>query len=349
MLGIIGGGQLGMFLCISAKKRNIETVVLDPNPNCSCKMFCDKLIVAEYNDKEKIAQLFDMCEYVTYEFENIDDKVLESNDLKKLVPNLNSLVYSKNRLIEKSIAKASGFNVGPYFEINSVDDLVKFKEKEKKYILKTCSDGYNGLNQVLLDKDLSPALPLLQQPCILEEIIDFDYEFSIIGAMNLKGEFAFHTTNINVHKNRTLHSSYISMSNSTKLKNLLKKFMTLNNLNGILTIELFSKDNVFYFNEMACRTHNSGHSSLDGCNISQYDFAISSIYDSKFEKVKSKECMMFNLYGSQIEYFRNNKIDGVIFYDYYKECRPNRKMGHINITDLSLKDKIEKILEDTHE
>lgn len=348
MLGIIGGGQLGMFLCQSAKKRDIKTVVLDPNPNCSCKDYCDTLIVSKYDDQENINKLFNLCDYVTYEFENIDLEVLTNNDTSKLIPNLNSLLYSKDRLLEKSIAKASGFNVGNYYQIDNMNDLKYYLKDDTKYILKTCSDGYNGLNQVVISSNnINDALPLLNQKCIIEEIIDFDYELSIIGAINLKGQFIFHSTNINVHRNRTLFSSILVRS--TKLKTILKKFMILNNLNGILTIELFCKDNVFYFNEMACRPHNSGHTSLDGCNISQYDLVISSIYDKKFKKIKTSECMMFNLYGKQIDYFKENKIDNVIFYDYHKEYQPNRKMGHINVIDLSLENKITKILEDTYE
>ncbi len=331
-LGIVGGGQLGMFLVLAAKKRGLKTIVLDPNPKCSASNYADKFICASFTDEKSIGKLFEDTDYVTYEFENINLDVLLQNDLQKLVPRLNSLLISQDRLLEKQVAQNSGLKVGKFYAIDDLDDLrICMKKLNKKGVLKTRRFGYDGKGQAILESADYEG-DLLQVPCILEEYLDFDYEVSLIGARNLHGEFSFLSLNINEHLNHILFKSVLTQSK--KYETILERFMEINNLYGILTIEFFVVDGELYFNEIAPRPHNSGHSSLDVCTYSQYDLAISAIIDDTFSSNSCKSATMFNILGSDIEYFRNNELENVMFYDYFKEeVRDNRKMGHLTTSD----------------
>lgn len=326
ILGIIGGGQLGMFLCQSATKRNIKTIVLDPDPNCPCVKFANELIVSDYNDSNSIIELFNKSDYVTYEFENISSSVLDLIDVSKLIPKENSLIFAKNRILEKTLAKASGLNTPKYSYINNIKTLES--HTDFPYILKSNVGGYDGKNQYVINS-LANYKNIPNIEYILEEKINFDFEFSIIGFRNRKNKFYFFPPFINEHRNGILHHSKLG---DIKFDySLFERFMEKLDLIGILCIEFFYRDGQIYFNEMAPRPHNSGHLTLDAFKYNQFDMAISAILDDEFpenELIENTE--MYNVLGQHYE-----KCKGTLkFYDYYKkDCRENRKMGHININE----------------
>lgn len=339
-IGIIGGGQLAMFLCDAANKRNIETYVLDPNPSCSAKRTCTNLIVGAYDDQQLLQALFMNCDYVTYEFENIDLMSLAKNDQTKLVPPINSLTIGRDRFLEKATALSCGLNVGAFQTVDSIDDIKSFLNKYPKAVVKTRSFGYDGKGQLIVtENNYQDSLELLTTDCIIEQFIEFDYEVSIIGCRTKSGEFQTVSYNRNYHRNHILERSEIIECNF--LDEQLKTFMMLNNLYGILTIEFFVKDNQFYFNEIAPRPHNSGHSSIEGCSHSQYDLALSAILNEHLPIVTHEKYVMFNVLGQhyyQIKDLITNGIinlsDNTVFHDYHKpEVITNRKMAHITSND----------------
>lgn len=326
-LGIIGGGQLGMFLCQSAKKRNIKTIVLDPDRDCPCRNYAYELIVTDYNDEKGIVNLFSKSDYVTYEFENISSTILDLVDTYKLIPKENSLIFSKNRILEKTLAKACGLNVPKYSYINNPKVLKEYTDFP--YILKSNTGGYDGKNQFKINCHEDYELVPNDIEYILEEKIDFDFEFSIIGFRNRSNKYYFYPPFINEHRNGILHHSKIGDFDFDY--DIFKRFMEKLDLIGILCIEFFYKDGEIYFNEMAPRPHNSGHLTLDAFKFSQFDMAISAILDETFPENKLIEnTEMFNVLGQHYDLSKGMSN----FYDYgKKECRENRKMGHINVND----------------
>lgn len=339
ILGIIGGGQLGMFLCQSATKRNISTVVLDPDENCPCSNYANELIVADYNNEKSIIDLFSKCDFVTYEFENISSSVLSMVDTCKLIPKENSLIFSKSRILEKTLATSCGLNTPKFSYINNYNTLKEYTNFP--YILKSNTGGYDGKNQFVINsKEDYESIPKNIE-FILEEKIDFDFEFSIIGYRNKHNKFYFFPPFINEHKNGILHHSKLGEIDFDY--SIFKDFMKKIDLIGILCIEFFYKNGEIYFNEMAPRPHNSGHLTLDAFKYSQFDMAISSILDDCFPVNELKEkTEMYNCLGQHYEKFKD-KLDKSVFYDYgKKECRVNRKMAHVNVNQKNSK-KVEEL------
>ncbi len=351
-IGIIGGGQLAMMLVEACSKRNIDCVVLDPNPKCSASHVCNNIIVADYDNKEALNELSKRVDIITYEFENINLDVIREND--KVLQGVKPLYIASSRNIEKQYAIKSNLNPVPFSSVESIDDIKTFIDKyDLPIILKTNQFGYDGKGQYVLNNidNLNTCEDFLKNPCILEKMIDIDYEFSIITFRNKRGDITFLPSTKNVHINSILHTS--ECSTDFKLDDLLyskvKDFLEINDLYGIITIEFFV-DTVgnIYFNEMAPRPHNSGHYSIEGCSKSQYDLLIDSLTNINFEEIKYYDTFMVNVLGQDydrfIEYMKSNSNPNIYFHDYYKdEKRINRKVGHITAVGKDAISEIKKL------
>ena len=126
-VGIIGGGQLGMMLAESLKKKGAYVLALDPNPNCSCSHVCDEIIVGDYGDLDKLKELGDKSDVLTYEFENVPaDKLIYLKNTYNIPQGIEPLFDSQNRIREKNNARAHGLKTPNYYEINSLKDLILF-------------------------------------------------------------------------------------------------------------------------------------------------------------------------------------------------------------------------------
>ncbi len=343
-VGIIGGGQLAMMLASAAKKLQIETVVLDPNPECSASFVCDQLIVANYDNYSSLEKLAASCDVVTYEFENVDvesiDKINEK--YQNVVQTTKPLKLSNDRLVEKEAAALSGFNPAPYADIKSESDIVQFGiEYGYPLVLKTRRLGYDGKGQFVIGSEDEVADPdvkdIISQGAIIEKMIDLDYELSVIVIRNSKGEMRLIPSPINSHVNNILFASEISsVEIDNKVIELVSKYIDYHNLVGIITVEIFvAKDQNIYFNEIAPRPHNSGHYSIEGCNHSQFDMHLRAICNLEMPTVELvAPSIMVNVLGQDYEFakewYQTNKCEGIYFHDYFKqEAKVNRKMAHI--------------------
>ncbi len=344
-IGIIGGGQLGMMIAEAAKKLNVKTIALDPNPNCSCKYICDEVIVGDYNDVNKLEELGKKSDVITYEFENIEAKPLEF-----LVKNYNlkqgikQLYISQNRLREKEAARSCGLKTAPFYKISSYEDLKEaYNKLNGKAIYKTTTLGYDGHGQYVINNLEDLEKVKLGEEGILEGFVDFDYETSIIMVRDKFKTVSLEPT-INYHKDGILDISYACKKNDlvfTKLKQASYKFMEELDIYGILTIEYFVKGDDFYFNEMAPRPHNSGHFSIEGSSLSQYDLLVNYLLDLPLEEpILLKNSVMKNILGVDYASLNDFKdLNNVYIHDYHKkEVKSLRKMAHITFTDINYDD-----------
>lgn len=341
-VGIIGGGQLGMMLAEALKKYAAYVIALDPNPLCSCKYVCDEIIVSEYNDLANLKKLADRVDVITYEFENVNAKALiYLNENYNLPQGIRPLFDSQNRIREKENAIKNGLSPVEFYKILNEDDLLKgISEIGYPCVYKTTTLGYDGHGQVVLrsDKDLPLVSKYLGGEGILEKYLKYDYEASVILVRDNKEIVAF-PPSYNIHKDGILDltvAGFLDDLISEKLINKSKAFMNSCNYYGILAIEYFVKDGEIYFNEMAPRPHNSGHYTIEGCNISQYEELARFLL--KLPLIEPKlvsKTVMKNVLGEDLE----NKCPFGFWHDYYKkESRPKRKMGHITFTNTSLDD-----------
>lgn len=343
-IGIIGGGQLGMMMSSEAKKLNKTTIVLDPNPNCSCLYESDKVIVGEYSDIDMLCELGDNSTLLSYEFENVNSDALKLLHGKYSIPQgIQPLFDSQDRLIEKDNANKNGLTTVKYQKCDGIEDIYSFKEKVNyPFIYKTRREGYDGHGQFVIrnENDIDKIKNELgKDKGILEEMCNFDYECSI-SMIRSKNQFIHFPISRNIHKDGILDLSIVDNSIQNQL--LIKKsqeFMERCSYYGILTIEYFIKDDKFYFNEMAPRPHNSFHYTIEGCNTNQFLELDKFLLNMKLTEPKLlSPTIMKNILGRDMKNIDKYLAirDSHLHMYHKKEEREKRKLGHITYTNMTI-------------
>ncbi|PGZ92846.1 5-(carboxyamino)imidazole ribonucleotide synthase [Bacillus sp. AFS029533] len=358
-IGIIGGGQLGRMMALSAKEMGYKIAVLDPTPNSPCGQVSDIEITAEYSNIEAIKQLAKVSDVITYEFENIDVNALEYLDEHSYLPQGSELLkLTRNRLTEKTAIQNLGIKVAPF---RLVENEEQFSEAVTKIglpaVLKTTTGGYDGKGQVVLrsEEDFVEALELVKkQQCILEGWVPFEKELSIIVARNSNGEVSTFPIAENVHINQILHTSSVP-ANTSKLvietaESYAKKVASSFHLVGVLAIELFvTEDEQVYINELAPRPHNTGHYTMEAVETSQFKQHIRAVCNLPLGNTELlKPVVMVNILGEHVEevlkVMQNDSTLNVHLYG-KEESKKGRKMGHINIMAASTELAMQKVQE----
>ncbi|MAI29755.1 MAG: 5-(carboxyamino)imidazole ribonucleotide synthase [Rickettsiales bacterium] len=336
-LGILGGGQLGMFICEAATKHNIKTTVFSDKKNFSAKNFCDNFLIGSFSDQKLLDEFINSSNFFTIETENIPIEVIKQIEKrKKIFPSSNIVEITQNRLKEKNFLNSiNGVKTAKFEKIQSFYDLEKyFKLFGKIGILKSCEMGYDGKGQYLIsDKNINNFKQTDLKDYIFEEVLDFNKEISVIVCCSKKDTILYPPVE-NIHKNSILRQSIYPARIGSKVKNeallLAKKIAVELKLHGILAIEMFlMKNDELLINELAPRPHNSGHWSLDFCKYSQFESLIFSIFKEKVMQPEPlNSCKMINVIGE--DYEEKKKIsEKYKFYDYFKgEIKKLRKMGH---------------------
>ena len=336
-LGIIGGGQLGMFICIAARKIGLKTLVYSQEEDFSARKFCDKHIIGNIKSKEKIEKFIEDSDFCTVETENIHKDFLRIIEKRKnLFPSSNIIEISQNRLKEKKFLNSlKNIETAKYFEVNNFKDL---KESAKNLnfncILKTQEFGYDGKGQFTIKKEnLHYFENQILKNFILEEKINFKLEISVIVARNSSNTIVYPPVK-NIHKGSILRETIFPAKIDNHLKqSAIEKAIYISenlDLNGILAVEMFiTNDDQILINELAPRPHNSGHWTMDACKFSQFDNLVSIINCNEvYEPEPYRNCKMINIIGE--EYMSLKKIkNSYKTYDYFKKnIKSNRKMGH---------------------
>ncbi|WP_026314595.1 5-(carboxyamino)imidazole ribonucleotide synthase [Heyndrickxia acidiproducens] len=344
-IGIIGGGQLGRMMALAAKEAGFRIIVLDPTPDSPCVQAADAQIVAEYNDEKALRMLAKRCSVITYEFENIDYESLKKTAGFAYVPQGAELIrITQNRIYEKEAIMKAGVRVAPYQVVTNEAELNTAVAKiGYPCILKTARGGYDGKGQVTLTKEssLSETKALLGHgPCVLEKMIDFTKELSVIIARNTAGETSLFPVVENIHHDHILHQTIaparIEDSVKEEAQAVALQVAESIGLVGTLAVEMFLEaDGTIYVNELAPRPHNSGHYSIEACSISQFGQHIRAICNWPLRKVELlKPAVMVNLLGQHvakaIEQIPLQPQWSVHIYG-KKEAKHQRKMGHITV------------------
>ncbi|PEC51259.1 5-(carboxyamino)imidazole ribonucleotide synthase [Bacillus sp. AFS077874] len=358
-IGIIGGGQLGRMMALSAKEMGYKIAVLDPTPNSPCGQVSDIEITAEYSNLEAIKQLAKVSDVITYEFENIDVNALEYLDEHSYLPQGSELLkLTRNRLTEKTAIQSLGIKVAPF---QLVENEEQFSEAVTVIglpaVLKTTTGGYDGKGQVVLksEEDFVEALELVKkQQCILEGWVPFEKELSIIVARNSNGEVNTFPIAENVHINQILHTSSVPANTSKSVietaENYAKKVASSFHLVGVLAIELFvTEDEQVYINELAPRPHNTGHYTMEAVETSQFKQHIRAVCNLPLGNTELlKPVVMVNILGEHVEEVLNvMQNDSTLNVHLYgkEESKKGRKMGHINIMAASTEQAMQKVQE----
>ncbi|HFI0734356.1 TPA: 5-(carboxyamino)imidazole ribonucleotide synthase [Streptococcus suis] len=340
-IGIIGGGQLGQMMAISAIYMGHKVITLDPAADCPASKVSE-VIVAPYNDVVALKQLAERCDVLTYEFENVDadglDAVIKDGQLPQ---GTDLLRISQNRIFEKDfLAKKAGVQVAPYKVVTSSLDLEGL-DLSKNYVLKTATGGYDGHGQKVIREgvDLVEASQLANSAeCVLEEFVNFDLEISVLVSGN-GSDYTVFPVQENIHRNNILYKTIvparISDELAEKAKTMALQIAGKLHLAGTLCVEMFVAGQEILVNEIAPRPHNSGHYSIEACNFSQFDTHIRGILGQPLPPIcLLSPAVMINVLGQDMEAaqaFSQENPNAYLHFYGKLEAKHNRKMGHVTV------------------
>lgn len=362
-IGIIGGGQIGKMIAQEAKRMSLKVVILDPSRDCPASTLCDRLIVADFKDENKIRDLAKSSDVITYEIELANSKALKNLELKNypIFPSPHSLYLIQNKFRQKKFLKENNLPVPEFKKINSINDLLLVAKRfEYPLMLKACEDSYDGRGNYLIKckEDISIAYNSFQnREMFAEKYVDFKTEISIMVARNKKGQIATFPIAENIHKNNVLDTTIVPANISPKINEaaeiIAQNVVTCLNDIGIFGIELFvsNKDEIF-INEIAPRPHNSGHYSIEGCSISQFEQHLRTILNFPLSKPELvRPTVMKNILGPPnfsgtyriIGLSKLLSLPSTKIHLYGKRITsPGRKLGHITCTGRTLEEVIKR-------
>ena len=319
-IGIIGGGQLGRMLAMSAKEMGYKIAILDPSPDCCARIFSDKFIEANFDDYNKIEELCKISDVITFEFENIDaDSLAELEKKYNFVQSSDVLRTTQHRYYEKEFARKLDIPTVNYIHVEDNTDI----DINQTYLMKTLRFGYDGKGQKKISKKEE-----IESQTILEEFISLDKEISVVASKD-KYEVQIIAVVENEHRNNILYRSKVPTTTTSDQE----KLGILENIEyyGVLTVEFFISNGEVVFNEIAPRVHNSGHITMQSATKSQFRAHIEAICGLRVGKIENRETTLYNILGQDEDYFKDliTKKQGYLHL-YEKEPRLNRKIGHIN-------------------
>lgn len=356
-IGIIGGGQLGRMMALAAKEAGFKIAVLEPSMDSPCGQVADIRIVAAYDDEAALEELAEVSDVITYEFENIDYEGLKRLAEIAYVPQGAELVrITQDRVTEKDAIVKAGCPVAPYIVVNSYEELVEQINKiDYPSIVKTARGGYDGKGQQQLNskEDIPLAEELFEHSqCIVEGFVPFTKEISVIVQRNGFGETYCLPVGENIHVHHILHETIVParVSDETvkRAEEAAAKIADYLQLVGTLAVEMFVlEDGQIIINELAPRPHNSGHYSMEACNVSQFGQHIRAVCGWPLRKPKLwAPAVMVNVLGQHAVPLSNSisKYPDWSIHLYGKaEAKVNRKMGHVTIMTDNIDETLKQI------
>ena len=364
-LGVMGGGQLGRMFVHAAQRLGYNTVVLDPDAQSPAGLVSHDHIYTQYNDARGLAQLAALSDAVTTEFENVPAAALAQLALlRPVAPSAACVAIAQNRIEEKAhftacadVSGDSNIKVAPYAVIETAAQLAVVPANLLPGILKTARMGYDGKGQVRVKtlSELAAAWADLHSvPCVLEKLMPLKAECSVVVARGFDGRVVSFAPQRNVHVDGILAVTHAYPSNmpqaeSIKAQRATESIASHLGYVGVLCVEFFIVDDGtehggLIVNEMAPRPHNSGHYTMDACDVSQFDLQVHAMAGLPLPQPhQHSPAIMLNLLGDvwfdpagqqrTPDWQAVLSLPGTHLHLYGKlEARIGRKMGHLNIT-----------------
>ena len=361
-LGIIGGGQLGMMITEAAKNLSehiSEITVLDPTENCPAAQAGAKQIVGDFKDELAILKLAEQSDIITYEIESGNTDVL-SKLKAKIEPSPSTLGIIQDKFSQKTFLSGNELPVSQFYEITSLVDLhEKIKELGLPVLLKLRRDAYDGRGnfKITSSDEIEKAYQHFDRKSLMvEKFVNFKMEVSVIAARNTKGDIVTYPLVENIHENNilkmTIAPARVSDDVIKDAGEIARKTMEVLKGAGVFGIEMFiDQDDEILINEIAPRVHNSGHHTLQSCKTSQFEQHLRAILGLDLGSTelvhKTVMCNILGPDGFEGKYEPVQlKKDGIYLKMYGKNVsKPQRKLGHFNIVDLSDSEDIDQLLE----
>ena len=362
-LGVLGGGQLGRMWVHAAQSMGFQTVVLDPDPQSPAGLVSHQHIQTDYLDSAGLQQMAAACQAATTEFENVPaDALAQLSKTIQVAPNAHAVAVAQDRRLEKAHFVTCRVPVAPFAVIDSQEDLDAVLNQRAGIsllpgILKTARMGYDGKGQVRVRNphELVDAYKQLGGvACVLEKMLPLKAEYSVIVARGHDGAMVHLPIQHNVHRDGILAMTQVwsgicDRALETQAIDAAKSIAQELQYIGVLCVEFFVlQDNTLVVNEIAPRPHNSGHYSLDACDVSQFGLQLRCMAGLPLNQPRQHSpAVMLNLLGdiwsadklgsdklgSDPNFPEVLKLSGTHLHLYGKgEARKGRKMGHLTIT-----------------
>src|SRR5690625_445202 len=342
-IGIIGGGQLGRMMAIAARYMGYKIAVLDPTSNCPTAQVADEQIVAAYDDLDAIKELTTKSDVITYEFENVDLTAARFIEKQGKLPQGSlALEITQNREREKQFITEANLPVPPFAIVrNRAECEQAFEKIDFPAVIKTCQGGYDGKGQLKLtsESDIPAAIIFAENnaTCIIEQWISFDKEISVVFTRAQTGELTLFPIAENDHKDHVLHQTIVPAQISSNIEEkaiqAAERLAKEMGVVGTFAIEMFVQGEDIFINEMAPRPHNSGHYTIEACNVSQFTQHIRAICGWPLAPVELLQpAGMINVLGEDIPaVLRVMETCPSGYLHLYGKAEPKekRKMGHL--------------------
>lgn len=365
-LGVMGGGQLGRMFVQAAQEMGYFTAVLDADPASPAGLVSHYHIDTPYDDEQGLAQLMQRCEAITTEFENVPAPALMTLGAHRPVaPGAHAVAVAQDRIAEKAhfvaCAQAGGVGPAPYAAIETEALLNAVPDDLLPGILKTARLGYDGKGQARV-KDRAELATAWNQmgrvPCVLEKRLPLKSELSVIVARGADGQLVHFPPQRNLHRDGILAVTEVFEGNlpaALAQQAVAATTAIAHQLNyvGVLCVEYFviddgSEHGALVVNEMAPRPHNSGHYTLNACDVSQFELQVRAMAGLPLVQPRQHSpAVMLNLLGDL--WFNDTSqprtpdwaavlaLPGTHLHLYGKlSARAGRKMGHLNVTGPSV-------------
>jgi 5-(carboxyamino)imidazole ribonucleotide synthase len=318
-------------LAEASKTLGVDVICAGQPGDCAEQVV--EVVSVNLEDAAEVAVFAASVDLVTIESENIHADVLHGVNL---YPNARAVGIAQDRLLEKQFFHDCGTGTAPFAPVDSLEDLHQAMGKTGlPAILKTRRMGYDGKGQVRLRnvEDAAGAWAELGGvPCILEGMVKFEVEVSLIAARARAGEIVFYPLIENRHRDGILRTSIAPFVNP-QLQQRAEKYLTalLQKLDyvGVLAVEFFVVDGTLLANEMAPRVHNSGHWTIEGSATSQFENHLRAIVGMDLGSTESSPTVMLNCIGSMPSEQETSAFSQIHRHDYGKDPRPGRKVGHL--------------------
>lgn len=342
-IGVLGGGQLGRMLAGAAARLGFDTAILSPETDPPAARVAARAFTAPYENRHALEAFAAACDVVTYEFENVPATAVAM--LQELgvpvAPGGRALAVAQDRVSEKTFVNSEGIATVPFAAIDRVEDLrLSLERIGLPALLKTRREGYDGKGQVWIQRAAEAETAFRRiggKPAILEGKADFRRELSVIAARSRDGRVAVFPLAQNTHEAGILRTTVApadaSPTTEAKARQIAQRLLNGLEYVGVMGVELFElADGRLLVNEIAPRVHNSGHWTLDACEVDQFEQHIRAVAGWPLGPAHAfARAEMTNLIGDEADGWRELAGEpGARIWLYGKgEARPGRKMGHV--------------------
>jgi len=341
-IGILGGGQLGRMLALAAARLGLHCHVFCPDPDAPAFDVVRRGTVADYGHEAALDRFAENVDVVTYEFENVPAETAKFlSERRPVIPDPAVLATTQDRFQEKSFLADLKIATAPFAAVDNIADLdAALARIGRPAVLKTRRFGYDGKGQALIRPDTDAARAWSEigaHPAIVEAFVPFEREISVVAARSRDGAIETFDVTENEHRDHILKISrvpaLVSPAVAAEARRIAETIAARFAYVGVLAVEMFVlRDGAVLVNEIAPRVHNSGHWTLDGASVSQFEQHIRAVAGWPLARpFRHGRVEMINLIGDEIaDYAEWLKEPGATVHLYGKSAaRPGRKMGHV--------------------